>query len=266
MSNVWTKHEITRKELHRLYVKEGLSTTEIEQKTSIPKSTVWRYLKRSGILTRRKEDAVRLKYAKRINFGDLETLAYVLGVLLGDGSISKRSDGTLSLELGTIDHAFAWSFAKALERLGLSPWLGLVKDKKARMGQRWMVIARATSLCKFLRAVVENHLEEFVVNSPTTMISFLKGFYESEGGCSYQKTRKYRGREYWYLRLFMSNTDKTLIDVAKKCMERLGIAGVKLTKCGKCWRIYLNREHEIKKFLDLVEPSIKHPFREGCAR
>ena len=57
-------------------------------------------------------------------------LAYVIGVIFGDGSVSfKKRDYKYRIRLKVVDREFAEEFKRCLEALGLKPSLRLVKGQ-----------------------------------------------------------------------------------------------------------------------------------------
>lgn len=71
-------------------------------------------------------------------------LAYVIGVMFGDGSVSFRKSGRsykYRIRLKVVDREFAEEFKRCLEALGLKPSLRLERDRSRC--DRWCVEANS---------------------------------------------------------------------------------------------------------------------------
>jgi hypothetical protein len=124
-------------------------------------------------------------------------LAYVLGVMLGDGTMSNYS-----LRLIVKDKDFALKFKQKLEKWnGYSIELKRVSEKRYKK-HYWKVIFHSKKACKILKKYKEN-IRKIMLNAPRKcQIAFLEGLYDSEGYVSLIKHGK---------RIFFCNTKKRLV-------------------------------------------------------
>jgi len=146
-------------------------------------------------------------------------LAYVCGVLLGDGVCCKASQGkgkstvayVVSLEV--VENQFAQSFLEALQRLGLNPKMYCHKKK----GNRRNTYHVKTYSKRFYQWWTKQTFPDFETffNETQLLKEFVRGFFESEG--SYYK------RDYPNYQTFcqMVNTELAIIHLFKKALAQL---------------------------------------------
>ena len=102
--------------LYEIYWSRRLSTNEIARLTGFSQSAVHYWMKKYRINGRRSDES----YCKRVNIDFSPTLAYVLGVCHGDGSVHRVWSKHLGryryeVSLDVRNRKFAESFKKALE-------------------------------------------------------------------------------------------------------------------------------------------------------
>lgn len=179
--------------LGELYNKRKMSLVQISNKLNISRDTVSKYFHRHGFVLRSSESINKIVWAKTTN------IAYILGVVFGDGSICHSvSNRGYIISLTTIDNVFARSFEYSLKEIGLTPLF--YKDRCY-----FKVVAYSKLLYNFIKTTKIDHtkIKEYC-KTDNLKIQFIKGFYESEGGDG----GKGRG-----LRIF--NTDKDILDIAQ---------------------------------------------------
>nr|WAI02718.1 MAG: helix-turn-helix domain-containing protein [Candidatus Methanoperedens sp.] len=162
---------IDRRTLDRMYNKEDMSISDIAEELGVSRDTVSKYLHKHGI-----EVCVGREIEKRVEWSDVCTVSYILGVAFGDGSITHTSGNrSYVVSLTTKDGAFAESFEGSLKRVGLNPCV--YRDRTY-----WKVVGHSRQLYKFVQSK-KLHLEEVVeyCRSDESRVQFVKGFYESEG-------------------------------------------------------------------------------------
>ncbi|RLF90670.1 DNA endonuclease, partial [Thermococci archaeon] len=199
--------EKIREEVRRLR-KKGLSYSKItkilkEKKgVKISKATVMRWCK---------GESDPLRKVRRINF-ESPSLAYVVGVHLGDGSVSLDDRYRYRIRLKVVDREFAEAFAEALKDIGLRPSLYWENDS-SRVG-RWVVEAVSKELYMFLTGSREK-LFEVARRWP---VEFLRGFFDSEGSVYVDKKNPRIGR------ITIGNSDLEVLELCKELLEKLGIS------------------------------------------
>jgi intein-encoded DNA endonuclease-like protein len=183
-----------------------------------------------------------------------EKLAYIIGVVLGDGTISRKDN---RIRLGVTDKAFAISFYNTLKDIGLNPTIWKDNKQKINWSDVWRVSVYNKNLHEFLKNLTIEKIKE-IIDRQENAIAFLKGFYESEG--ILLSTR---------FHIFVVNTNVELINLVFTIFDRLNLrariygpygpypARTKQQK-RSFYRIALHYKEDVNKFLKLVNPCIKN--------
>ncbi|WP_227805374.1 LAGLIDADG family homing endonuclease [Pyrococcus kukulkanii] len=243
--------EKVREEVRRLR-KEGLSYSKIteiikeEYGVGISKATVMRWCK---------GESDPLRKVRRINF-ESPSLAYVVGVHLGDGSVSLDDRYRYRIRLKVVDREFAGAFAEALKDIGLRPSLYWENDS-SRVG-RWVVEAVSKELYMFLSGPREK-LFEVAGRWP---VEFLRGFFDSEGSVSISKKNPRKAS------ITADNYDKDVLKLCRDLLEGMGIhstvylarkKGTKVVIRGQeyeytsdLYRISIHRRSSVARFAELI--------------
>lgn len=207
-----------------LYWRSGFSLREIGELYGVWKTTVQDWMRELGIPTRTMSEAAKVSYKRgRINARTIHpklspspALAYIFGVVLGDGCVSKGSKNHSShyyITLNVTDELFAKSFCDALEKIGIHPkiygyWRTYRNQKSPR--RVWYVRARSKVFYEWYKSLsladIESLTRQFLED-------FTRGFYESEGSFNL------RSRQ-----VTITNTNKDVIELVKKLIEQLGFS------------------------------------------
>jgi intein-encoded DNA endonuclease-like protein len=143
-----------------------------------------------------------------------EELAYVIGVVLGDGRVRRRSrvikgynDVRIGLEVK--DKEFVEEFARCLATvLGRNP----IKPRYMKSSGQYVVEARSETLYELLRKPVDlERLKRYIEHCERCVAAFIRGFADSEG-CANK-----RGQ----IRIY--NTDLRLLIYIRELLKRLGV-------------------------------------------
>lgn len=108
-------------------------------------------------------------------------LAYVIGVLYGDGNI-ERHGYHYDIKLNTIDYEFADAFSKAMAKL-----LDKKYEKPKYIGiQRgrnygWKVTYSSKAFYQWYRKQNLDILKQYIEHNKDTVAHFLRGLYDSDG-------------------------------------------------------------------------------------
>jgi intein-encoded DNA endonuclease-like protein len=221
---------------------KGLTLTEISLRTGIPRSTIanWLY----------KRNKPRcLHNFRRIspNLKMTEDLAYVLGVLKGDGCAFIRKDGNGEIVLTVSQRKFADSFSKALLRIGLNPHIKEGKMKGWGKKQAFIVTAYSKTFVEWYKNL-NLTIETFTMEK--SVIAFIKGFYESEGNI-------YKPKRCRFPMLSMFNSNRNLVKLVQQLLSKIGIHSC-LYRCRNgVYRLQVHRKNDSLKFLTLIKPVIK---------
>lgn len=239
----------------------GFGAKRASNKLNIPKGTVdgWYYKEHKPFCISTKFKESQEKNKKNLEFGRLPkwqlpdyskklstNLAYLCGVILGDGHIHKNG---YRIELLVKDKDFAESFKTAAQK-----WCGI----KPKMNKNRYFVVSINSVCasKFISnnfdAIIKNITK---IDNEEIIISFLKGLYDSEGSAYYDKKR---GISHLSLRM----TDRHTIDVVKLLLNKIGIKySFYIKKRRKDYKtvyeISIQRRSMQRKFLDKIGFSIR---------
>ncbi|WP_231845546.1 LAGLIDADG family homing endonuclease [Pyrococcus abyssi] len=192
---------------------EGFSYSRIveaireEFEVTISKPTVIRWCK--GIT----DPANKIK---RVNLEPSQSLAYIIGVYFGGGSLDADEKYRYRIKLKVIDKEFAEAFSNALKDIGANPRLYFESSTG-----RWCVEATSKELYMFLSKPKE---ELFKIGEMFPR-EFIRGFFDSEGCFCFDKKANAGF-------LAMSNYDLDILEFIRGLLlTKFGIKGsINLTK------------------------------------
>lgn len=249
----------TKNELNELYWGRKQTIEEIATAYGVSTWSIRHRIDRWGIRPRTIGEAMKLAHEKgriglRPKLDPTPTLAYVLGVLKGDGSVykvkHKRTKGigySYVIELSVSEDGFLKSFASALKNIGLHPSV-------MKKGKYIKVIAWSKPFYDFYKKLTVRDIAD-MLKDDSMRLSFLRGFYESEGSCVFRDT----------VIIQMTNTDLELLNLVKELIHKLGY-NCKIIPHGSnreypwkpLWVLYMVGIREDKmEFLKRVSPCIK---------
>jgi len=162
-----------REWLYDEHVVKGKSVNRIAEEQGVSWSVIRHRLRKFGIPLQGSD-----KWGKQYpNLEPSPELAYILGVIDGDGSVS----GYDRIDLGTKDYEFAQEFRRALKAIGLkanvtetSYWH---KNLKKHV-HRWQCYANSAVFVRWYKGLTLKQREGIASQFPG---EYLKGFFESEG-------------------------------------------------------------------------------------
>jgi len=199
---------LTREELLDLYWNRNLSTYKIAKKYGVHHHAIQYWMNKFSIPQRAKVKKPNLKMSLDI--------AYILGVLLGDGYVSAYH-----VRLNTSEKVFAESFAMALRNIRLNPSIKLYLRHEKREGWKetnyFCTCGCSKMFCDWLRTLSLSEIEKKVSSKKEYIIAFIRGFYESEGCIGYATKNEQK-----YLRLLIFNTNKKLLEMVRRLCNDLG--------------------------------------------
>lgn len=242
----------SRDELYKLYWGENKSTIKIARLYGVHRNTVIDWMKKYGIARRDRKVALKLT-ARPFTPHPSPALGYVLGVLLGDGSVyvRKRKSGkrTYCVQLGVKDKEFAEKFATALKKIGLNSSVPHLKSDGSYQAQ-----AVSRNFCEWYKSLCsENGLPD--LNKIRSVIKkfdsqFVCGFYESEGSIGFHKFGK--------LRMRMGNRRRELLLMVQDILKCYGVKS-HLCGPGKCnyFDLVVYGDERVNKLFAIIKPCIK---------
>ena len=213
------------KEIIRLYVEEGLSSMDIAKKYNLCDSTVQRYLRKQGVIIRNPSEARKQKHKNMLNLEPSESLAYVLGVIEGDGWVSSDSNGFKNvIGLYVKDYDFILEFKKHLENIGFNSFHIDKKELSKKNSKhndlyRLRVYSIYFSEWYYSLKKYDDYVKMFEDNE-CHMAAFLRGMFDSEGHVRvlFRKTGGILTRT-----IKITNTDESLINLCGHFLNKLNI-------------------------------------------
>lgn len=210
------------------------------------------------------------------------SLGYVIGVLVGDGCISKwkdyhyfdekhqqvpKAEATnivpryrYGFQLQCKDKDFIEAFAKHLSQVSgreISPYpikrgplteIAGNKLSEPYTFKGWKVQLTFKRLYKKLKPLVDN-LEWVLTSKPKVKEGFLRGLFDSDGGTSERP------------RIHLTNSNMKLLKITKQLLEDFNIKG-KIYPQGPIFRLNIGSLKNAKKFYKSVGFSIDRKKRE----
>jgi len=183
------------------------------------------------------------------------SLAYILGVLYGDGWTSG-TNGRYQVGLSVVDRVFADEFARALQCIGVRP-VRLKTKARGNRQEQVTVVGCNRYLYHWIQNRTLKDLEFTALKDLENASAFLRGFYDSDGSCA---------RERYFN---FTNTDESLIHLAWRLLSRLGIVARILGPYSNgpwkpFWRLNIPASSG-GRFVEVVGPTIKRGLLGGGA-
>lgn len=249
---------ITREGLYEMYWKQQKSIRQIARLHGISCETVWRRMNKHSIARRDKNVAVKLaltspevrrrmslKLRKKFVAYRSSALAYLLGVLLGDGYVCKvrktRGGYTYLTGLCVKDRIFAEKFAKTISKIGLNPYIHAEKRGFHRV---W---ATSIDFYEWYKSLSLEQIRELINGFES---QFVCGFYESEGSISLDKS------EMLYIQI--RNKRRELLSMIQDILDSWGIeTRLRGPYMWDCFTLAMYGKNRIERFLMNIKPCIK---------
>ena len=261
ISDSKAKLRISREELEKLYWIDGLTLSEIAKIYRVGIKSVYTRMAHYRIPRRdtKFQKGCKVKTSRntprKLSSGYeklTSKLAYILGVIYGDGYLLNDSSNHGVVGLAVKDEDFALMFKEYIER-----WSGLTATLK-RKGRLYRVELYSVEAYNFLKNF---ELDRLLIAPKKIQCAFLKGFYDSEGSVWIENRGKGRPR----IRIACYNTNRTLVDLIKCLLTQLDIhhrlrikPNNQTFKNAKLlYEIIIDRRSSVKKFRGFIGFSIK---------
>lgn len=247
MARRWTaiEEEEKRDQLRRLYVRENKTIGEIAYMLGISEPTVFQRMMRLGI---RATPERKLTYAARKR-GDIiiptrhsPKLAEFFGIMLGDGSLSHYQ---VVITLGTKEFAYAEYVVNVIhEVFGAKPKIGFRRTgfKDVYLGSVDITEWLQKQGLVFNKVVSQVDVPEWIFSKPEFMISFLRGFFDTDGSV-------YRLR--FGIQASFTNKSLPILKSLRRMLYMLGYHPSAMS----AYRIYLTRRGDVTRFFKEVVPA-----------
>jgi intein-encoded DNA endonuclease-like protein len=177
-----------------------------------------------------------------------ENLAYILGVLYGDGYVSNCRQ-QYRAGLSATKKEFVECFTDALKKISLRPHTFLIRDsvKNPRHQDRYAVVVYSKIFYEWRKKLTLKDTKQLLIDDHRLIRSFLKGFYESEG--SLDKKR---------MKIVIYNSNEELLLLVLRMLKILNFKTSSICPGNRAYRLrILGGRKEIIRFLHFVNPSIK---------
>ena len=181
----------------------------------------------------------------------MHSRAYLKGVLDGDGYLDRERNRT-RICLVTKSKFFIKNFQGNLEKQGITSIR--IKEMKIPDSVIWGRTIKTNNIFYRIRKYISKEKLSKLLNfNPSTQeekVSYLRGFYQSEGCyCNYKG-------KYYYINF--TNKNKRLLDKVASFLADLGIriSGMYHRVCEKehwaNWQLYIYRQSEVEKFKQII--------------
>lgn len=255
--------QIEKEELNRLYWKLNQSCSEIAHELGCSSATVRNRMEKYDLPLRSDSASLyalslRSKWWAKSRYD----LGYVVGAILGDGTVSTSTDHSKIVQLSVTSKDFRDSVAAALQRLGFHVGADTINPPSSTSkNETYRLRTSSLSFHQFLKRIKARRLIA-LLSTREVARGFIRGFYEAEGSLHVLYCRQ----GYAERRLSISNTKLWLIDiVAWKLTSNFGV---------KFWRskgrypkrgiyypqyhLYITKQKDIDHFLREFKPCIRN--------
>jgi len=217
-----------------------------------------KYHKWSKEIELKKLRNLRKKIVLKPNLKMNENLAYIIGLLMGDGHVGHY-DRSYIICLVVTNKKISNNFYNSLRTIGLHPFSyeimpsnGIGKKKQFR------VIANSKKFYEWYKELKIEKLKS-LLDSKRKIIGFIKGFYEAEGSIYKQKDGT--------IVISIGNTDSQLLELVKSLLEQLGLnfrfngpyenKNLGGNNSKPLYKLQTGAKNNVFNFLNLVKPSVK---------
>lgn len=203
------------------------------------------------------------------NLTSTPSLAYILGVLYGDGSVTRyplQNGGfAYTFRLKVTDKEFIDSFKSSLGRIGLhSSRVYIERRDPKKWSDMYYVKAYSKPFYRWFKGLSWDQLYKFLQTTEMKR-EFIRGFYESEGHVSRSHPKR-KNDKCW--RVGITNTNFELITLIQRILNDLGFfffahkGKMRLPRRQK-YELRLYKREDVKRFLTEIGSCIP---RKSLAR
>lgn len=252
MASAWTEKEkmIYKKELNDLYVVKNLTINEVGKILKIAPQTVYDRLKRLDIkiCSERKANYQNRRTDIFIPKKRTKELAEFFGIMLGDGHISKNQ---VVVTLGSKEDLYV----EYVHKLMFSIFKTKVMTTIRKAGYKDVYIGSVDLsgwLIKeglvFNKVKSQVQVPKWVLQKDEFMISFLRGFFDTDGSV-------YRLR--YGIQVSYTNRSLPLLKATRYMLKKLGYSPSEES----VYKVYLTKKSDLEKFFREIKPA--HKLRVG---
>jgi len=189
---------------------------------------------------------------KRVRFTPEKSpeLAYVLGLLIGDGTTCRyERKHDYVVRLINTNKEIINEFVKACTKMGFH--VKVYERRPNPPGKKTIFYAcfRSKAFTKWYLNIDVKYLEHFL-KEDEVFNSFLRGLYEADGSLYWSSKRKI---------LSIYNNNLELLKLIKEVLLKRGYKSVNVYhNKGKTYRLMIQGANEVSKFLSEVRPIVKN--------
>lgn len=201
------------------------------------------------------------------NLNMSEDLAYILGVLKGDGCVCKYRHNNIEkyrVALNVTDKNFALCFYKSLRKIGLNPSsCETMPSNGIGKKRQYIVHAYSKILGMWYKKLTLEKLKK-ILDNENHIVFFLKGFYEAEGSLYLNK----KNNKNMCIRIF--NSDESLLSFVKYLTDKIGFSfnfygpysnhfsTFANERSRKMYNLNTSIRVDVLKFMRLINPCTKN--------
>ena len=208
-------------------------------------------------INERRLENLRKKILLKPNLEMTENLAYLIGLLKGDGYVCCNGR-TYRICLDNTNFTIANNCKKSLKEIGLNPFIyEIVPSNGIGKQKQYRVLASSKEFYKWYKKLTCKKLRKLLTTNKK-IFGFLRGFYEAEGSISKSRNS---------ITISIYNTDMRLISLIKFLLEKINLnfhlnGPYKNNRLGGynsklLYRVQTTNKNEVINFLNLVKPSAK---------
>ena len=187
-------------------------------------------------------------------------LAYILGVLHGDGYTVREHTYHYDIVLLVKDYEFAEAFSKTMSKLLNKKYM---KPEWSKTHNRWRVYYRSKAFYNWFKRQNLESLKPYIEHSEETVANFLRGLYDSDG-YNYRCKQIYLYNNDEDLLRYVQHILKKYFDVIARGPYLVKKAGSIMERNGRRYKrrennysIAIYRKKHVKIFLNEIGFSIK---------
>lgn len=183
-------------------LREGYSIREIALRLGVSESRV-KHWKLYGIKPPRAK--LSIKTGKE--------LAYTIGTLLSDGSVTKKKSYVYAIQLKVKDREYAEKFSRCVSKV-----IGKAYKKPRKLNDgRWEIRYSSAAFYEWWRKQNLETFRKYIEESEETMKAFARGFMDGEASSSGSC-------------ISVTNTNLEILRYLKKVLEKVGVRTGKISK------------------------------------
>lgn len=260
--------DISKVDLYKLYIEEGLSSRKIAKIYHCAYSTIDARIKKFG-LPIKTLSAAHIKTHRAPFSENLKEKAYLIGFSIGDLRVRKayKNSETISIDCGSTKPRQI-SLIKSL----FSPY-GRVWISKPSKSGKTQIECGVNETFSFLLKKYDK-FPTWALKKRILTLPLLAGFVDAEGSFFLFKVKHGRSSAF-----SIGNYNKDLLEQIQEQLEKLNIKsrlfmGTKKGYRGKdgyfrnndYWILTINRKSDLYRFTNLIEPYLKHKNKIQDAR